>query len=112
MIKYLSALKHAAVIIGNSSSGIIEAPTLKVPTVNIGDRQKGRVMVESVICCPPVALEIIKSIKKALIPKLKDVTLYMEKIFGEVNTSQRILGIILNTAIIESMIKKSFYDLK
>ena len=53
MRRYLSALKYASMVIGNSSSGIIEAPSFRIPTVNIGDRQKGRVRADSVIDCKP-----------------------------------------------------------
>ena len=50
-LKYLSALQHVDVIIGNSSSGLLEAPSFKKPTINIGDRQKGRIKADSVIDC-------------------------------------------------------------
>ena len=60
---YLSCLKHVDGVIGNSSSGILEAPTLCVPTVNIGNRQKGRICASSIINCEPTYLEIDKSIK-------------------------------------------------
>lgn len=52
-LKYLSLLKHVTGVVGNSSSGLIEAPSLKVGTVNIGERQKGRVRAKSVIDCEP-----------------------------------------------------------
>ena len=65
-IKYLSALKYSKVIIGNSSSGVVEAPVIGVPTVNIGDRQKGRAKTKSVIDCLPNEFDIEKAIKKAL----------------------------------------------
>lgn len=65
VVRYLSAVKNAKAVIGNSSSGIIEAPAMHVPTVNIGDRQKGRMMAESVICCEPVKEQIATAIKKA-----------------------------------------------
>ncbi|HAG06710.1 MAG TPA: hypothetical protein DCL13_00875, partial [Peptococcaceae bacterium] len=59
-------MKHAAAVVGNSSSGIIEAPSLKVPTVNIGDRQKGRIRAESVIDVPWDREAIIAALRKAL----------------------------------------------
>lgn len=55
MKRYLSAIKYAAFVLGNSSSGIIEAPALGTPTVNIGDRAEGRLMAETVIGCMPEA---------------------------------------------------------
>ncbi len=63
--RYLSAVKESCIVLGNSSSGITEAPCLHVPTVNIGDRQKGRLMPDSVICCEPKSEAIIEAMKKA-----------------------------------------------
>lgn len=65
MVRYLSALKYCELVIGNSSSGIIEAPSLGIPTVNIGNRQLGRVRAESIIDCGDSAEEIMESIRKA-----------------------------------------------
>ena len=64
--RYLSAMKYAKVIIGNSSSGIFEAPSLGVPTVNIGDRQKGRMMAESIISCAPEYSSILWFVRLAM----------------------------------------------
>lgn len=50
-VRYLSAMKYCSFVIGNSSSGILEAPVLNKPTINIGDRQKGRIQLESIINC-------------------------------------------------------------
>ena len=57
-LKYLSCLSHVDAVIGNSSSGLSEAPTFKVATINIGDRQKGRLMSESIINCEAISDEI------------------------------------------------------
>ncbi|VPO37237.1 UDP-N-acetylglucosamine 2-epimerase [Streptococcus pneumoniae] len=61
-LRYLSAVEHCIAVVGNSSSGILEAPSLKRPTVNIGDRQKGRTQAESVVNCDID----VKSITQAL----------------------------------------------
>ena len=66
--KYLSAIKHADVVIGNSSSGLTEVPAMKKPTVNIGPRQRGRLKAVSVIDCDEKANAIMAAIKKALSP--------------------------------------------
>ena len=63
-LNYLSALKQVDLIIGNSSSGLLEAPSFKIGTINIGDRQNGRIKAKSVIDCPPDKKNIKKSIKK------------------------------------------------
>lgn len=66
--RYLSLVRHCDAVIGNSSSGIIEVPSFGVPTVNIGDRQKGRIMAESVLCCEPLRDKIHAAIEKAFSP--------------------------------------------
>lgn len=77
-LRYLSTMKYAAAVIGNSSSGIMEAPSLNVSTVNIGDRQKGRVRAESVVDCEPSVAPIEAAILKVISPgfqqTLKDVS--------------------------------------
>ena len=65
-LKYISCLKYIGAIVGNSSSGIIETPTFKTPTVNIGDRELGRVMAKNVICCSHDAMSIKNAIDKSL----------------------------------------------
>ena len=67
VVRYLSAMKYAKLVIGNSSSGIIEAPSIGVPTINIGDRQKGRMCAESIINCAPQKEQIASAIEKGLV---------------------------------------------
>lgn len=112
MVGYLSAVKYSSLVIGNSSSGIIEVPSFYVPTINIGDRQMGRVKAESIINCKNSSEEIIKSIQKAFEPeflkKIKDI----KNPYGDGETSYKILGI-LKKEILEKEInlKKKFFDL-
>lgn len=111
--RYLTALKYSQMIIGNSSSGIIEAPALHVPTVNIGDRQKGRMMSESIICCKPETEDIVKAMRKALSPDFREAVTKADSYFGNGNTSDKIMVEVkkfLHSGIKE--IKKSFYDIK
>lgn len=110
-IAYLSAMKHCSIVLGNSSSGIIEAPTFNIPTINIGDRQKGRIQAKSIINCNPNKDDIIASIKKALnveyINSLKSIV----NPYDGGDTSCKIINIlnkILNSSI---NLKKKFYDL-
>ena len=107
---YLSAMKHVNAVVGNSSSGIIEAPTLKTPTVNIGDRQAGRVRTESVIDCIPKRDSITQALQKALSAdfgnRVKDVKSPYEK----ANTVSTIKKII-KTFELKGILKKKFYDL-
>lgn len=69
--RYLSAAKWADLVVGNSSSGILEVPALGVPTVNIGDRQKGRMQLPTVIDCPAEAVAIESAIRLALMPDFR-----------------------------------------
>ncbi|MBQ7283986.1 MAG: UDP-N-acetylglucosamine 2-epimerase, partial [Oscillospiraceae bacterium] len=64
--RYLSAMSCCAAVVGNSSSGVVETPTFKVPTVNIGDRQKGRYIAENVICTKDDKVSILCGLQKAL----------------------------------------------
>lgn len=65
-LRYMSALQHCSMVIGNSSSGIIEAPSFGVPTVNIGSRQKGRLAADSVIHCQATQQDIVRAITDGL----------------------------------------------
>ncbi|SEW23381.1 UDP-N-acetylglucosamine 2-epimerase [[Clostridium] fimetarium] len=109
-LRYLSIMSHSSVVIGNSSSGIIEAPFLKVPTVDIGDRQKGRVKSSSVISSNNSVQDIIEAIEKALnykADKKEIVTSYENE-----DTSYRIISAI-KQALQEGIdLKKTFYDFR
>lgn len=110
--KYLSALKHCDVVIGNSSSGIIEAPSFHVPTVNIGDRQRGRVHGLSVCDCGCSENEIIEAIRWALDKKTVDcIRDEMNPYEGE-NTVVDIVNILLDQLEEGIDIKKRFYDIR
>lgn len=87
---YLAAMKHCACVIGNSSSGIIEAPALNVPTVNIGDRQKGRLRAQSIIDCVPTYTAIRGAMERALTPEFRRTFDAMEPPYGTGGASKRI----------------------
>ncbi|MDR1917345.1 MAG: UDP-N-acetylglucosamine 2-epimerase [Synergistaceae bacterium] len=72
--RYLGCLAHFDVVIGNSSSGLIEAPTFRIPTVNIGERQRGRLRAASVIDCRPERSDIANAVSRALSPEFAEVT--------------------------------------
>lgn len=112
MRRYLSAVKHSAVVIGNSSSGLIEVPSLNVPTVNIGDRQKGRLQADSIINCPPNSDEIIKAIQESLTDEFKQKAKATVNPYGDGNTSAKIVVALKEYMIDGKMnLKKKFYDL-
>ncbi|MGN0141600.1 MAG: UDP-N-acetylglucosamine 2-epimerase [Roseburia sp.] len=89
--RYLSALKYAAMVIGNSSSGIVEAPCFQIPTVNIGNRQKGRVQAESILNCAPVSGEIVRTMQKALSEEFQSIVSKAENPYGDGDTSEKIV---------------------
>jgi len=107
-------VKESAVIIGNSSSGIIEAPCLHTPTVNIGDRQRGRLMPDSVLCCEPDKENIVHAIRKAISDDFQKAAEKMTNPYGEGKTSEMIAAILKSIFEKEGGIRivKDFYDLK
>lgn len=112
MVLYLNALKYAEMVIGNSSSGILEAPSFGIPTVNIGDRQKGRIQADSVINCPAEKEKIIEAIRKAESGKFQEIAHGAESPYGDGNTSGKIADIIDDFLDKDRIsLKKTFYDL-
>lgn len=91
VLRYLSAVKYAKLVIGNSSSGIVEAPSLGTPTINIGDRQKGRMMAESVVCCELYCDEIINAMNMALDDEFQEKAKNVKSPFGDGTASGQII---------------------
>lgn len=108
---YLSTLKYASAVVGNSSSGIIEAPSFGIPTVNIGDRQNGRLHAKSVINCNGEKSSISNAIKKALTRNFRKKCKYVKNPYDRGNTAKKIVSILKKTHIDGSLVKKRFYDL-
>lgn len=108
---YLSALKYAVCMVGNSSSGIIEAPSFHIPTVNIGDRQTGRVCPESVISCGNSTEEIREALAHALSPRFINSCRSFQNPYEGNDTSERILGITKDNLKKGIKLQKGFVDL-
>lgn len=110
-LKYLSLLKHAAVMIGNSSSGLTEAPSFGLPVVNIGDRQKGRIRAANVI---DVFVweknKIVSAIEKALSKDFRDSLEGLKNPYGDGHASAKIVKVLKKISL-ENIIKKKFYEL-
>tara|TARA_B100000902_G_scaffold395943_1_gene455650 strand:+ start:211 stop:1374 length:1164 start_codon:yes stop_codon:yes gene_type:complete len=106
---YINCMRHASVVIGNSSSAVIEAPIVGVPTVNIGNRQQGRIMGSSVFSCDVSKDSILKSIKKALNYNRNKKNTHP---FGDGKTSKNILKNIKLFLKKGNRIPKEFYDLR
>jgi GDP/UDP-N,N'-diacetylbacillosamine 2-epimerase (hydrolysing) len=109
-LHYLSALRLCSLVLGNSSSGIIEAPSLGIPTVNIGDRQKGRIRAASVIDCEPTQEDIASAIKRGLSADFKNEIREMENPYEKEGTAANIIRIIKEFKP-ENTLKKEFFDL-
>ncbi|PIE78389.1 MAG: UDP-N-acetylglucosamine 2-epimerase (hydrolyzing) [Candidatus Delongbacteria bacterium] len=108
-LRYLSALQYVDAVIGNSSSGLIEVPSFKKPTVNIGDRQLGRIQAKSVIQTSPQTVDIEKAIRLAVSKEFKAGLKNMDNPYGKGNASEVILQK-LKTVDFNNLLKKKFYD--
>lgn len=110
-LHYLSAMKHVNGLVGNSSSGIIEAPSLKKGTVNVGRRQEGRVQAKSIINTDFETKNIIKAIRKLFSKKFQDGLSSVINPYGNGGASRKILKII-NTLNYNSLKGKNFNDIQ
>ena len=107
---YVSTLKYVDLVLGNSSSGIIETPTFKVPTVNVGDREKGRIMAKNIINCDYSKDKIKKAILKGLSKNFKTKIKNMKSPYDNGETAKKICKIIQKYKIPDNT-KKEFYNL-
>lgn len=109
-IRYLSLMKYCEFVLGNSSSGIIEAPAFHIPTINIGDRQRGRLQAESIINCDRDTNSIISAINIALSPEFKSNCLQVQSPYGTGNASKFIANKILEYICQNTIdLRKAFY---
>lgn len=106
--RYLSAVKHSSVVVGNSSSGIIEVPSFDVATVNIGMRQKGRLAARSVIHCKPCKNNIVSAIRSGIIQEYKVNGENVVNPYGQGDSSSQIITLLKHMTVSPF---KSFYDL-
>ena len=109
-LRYLSCIQQTDLVIGNSSSGIIEAPTFRKPTINIGDWQKGRIKADSIIDCKPEKESIINAIKKAISVDFQESVKKTINPYGNGGASSKIVKI-LEEYNFDDIIKKNFYNL-
>jgi len=110
-LRYLSALQYVDAVVGNSSSGLIEAPSFQIATINIGDRQKGRVMASSVLNCKPSTKDILSSFDKINSSEFQDNLKATINPYGDGKTAKRIIKILKNIKL-TNLLKKSFFDIK
>ncbi len=110
-LRYLSALQYVDAVVGNSSSGLMETPSFKIGTINIGDRQKGRIMANSVIDCDITKSSIENAFKKLYSKEFQNELAKVENPYGSGGPSLEIKNI-LKKIDLKNILKKSFYDIK
>lgn len=106
-LRYLSALAHVDAVVGNSSSGLYEAPSFKIPTVNVGDRQKGRLRAASVIDCPAEREAIARAIGAAFAMDCSAVV----NPYGDGRSAEKIVAALRAAGDPRRLVKKHFFDL-
>ena len=108
-LRYLSALKFVDACIGNSSSGLAEVPTFKIGTINIGDRQKGRIKADSVMDCEPTKESILMALRKLYSKEFQDKLKNVKNPYGEGGAAEKIKKL-LKEVDLTNILKKQFYD--
>jgi GDP/UDP-N,N'-diacetylbacillosamine 2-epimerase (hydrolysing) len=107
---FLSVLKYMDAVVGNSSSGLIEAPSFKIATINIGDRQKGRIKAKSIIDCNPNKKSIKSSLKKIYSRDFQKSLNDVKNPYDNGLPSKKIVKVLKNLNL-ENILKKNFYDI-
>jgi len=108
-LRYLSCLAQVDAVVGNSSSGLAEAPSFGIGTVNIGDRQKGRLKADSVIDCVPSKEGISEALGKLYSPRFRQYATTVSNPYGEGGASEATVKVLMGYPL-ESILKKSFFD--
>ena len=111
MKRYLSVMGQVAAVVGNSSSGILEAPSFGIPTLDIGDRQKGRAAADSIFHCNTDKVSIIKGLETILSSSFKKFASQTHNPYEKEGTAQAIFDII-STLPLDGLLQKHFYDIK
>lgn len=109
-LRYLSTLQFVDAVVGNSSSGLIEAPSFKIGTINIGDRQKGRIKADSVIDCKPEKSDILNAIHSIYCEEFRSKLKNIVNPYGDGGASRKIVAK-LKQINLDDIIKKDFYDI-
>lgn len=110
VVRYLSVMKQVAAVVGNSSSGIVEVPSFGIPTLNIGDRQKGRIQAKSTYNCLPDKDSVFKGLNHVLSKEFRELASRVRNPYEKENTAEEIFKVI-STYPIEKLNQKHFYDL-
>lgn len=110
-LRYLSTLQYVDAVVGNSSSGLLEAPSFKVGTINIGDRQKGRLKAKSIIDAKPEEADILRAFETLFSNEFQKQLTMVTNPYGCAGASRKIVEI-LRTVDTVDILKKNFYDIE
>jgi GDP/UDP-N,N'-diacetylbacillosamine 2-epimerase (hydrolysing) len=108
--RYLSCMKYVDAVVGNSSSGLAEAPSMGIATINIGDRQKGRLLAGSVINCEPTQQSITGALRTVFDPSFRSTLTSTKNPYGSGGASEKIVEFIKKHDL-KNLLKKSFFNL-
>lgn len=111
VIRYLSVMRQVAAVVGNSSSGLVEVPSFGIPTLNIGDRQKGRIAAESVYNCKPDKDSILAGLEVILSPDFQQKAKRARNPYDKEGTAQAIFDVV-SAYPLEQLQQKHFYDIR
>lgn len=109
-LRYLSCLRHVDGVVGNSSSGLAEAPSMGIGTINIGDRQRGRLMASSVIQCEPSMSSIRSALSRLYDPEFRALLPSVRNPYGTGGAAKQIVEVLENHPL-DGLLKKTFFDL-
>ena len=110
-LRYLSAMQYIDAVVGNSSSGLIETPSFKIGTINIGDRQQGRIQADSIINCNNSVAGIQNAINKLFSVSFQDKLKHVKNPYGKGGTSKKIIKIMQSISL-DGILKKRFYNIR
>ena len=110
VVRYLSVMRQVAAVVGNSSSGLVEVPSFGIPTLNIGDRQKGRLAADSVYNCAPDKTAVLNGLDMVLSPAFRQKAAETHNPYEKENTAQTIFDVI-STYPLDQLNQKHFYDI-
>lgn len=109
--RYLSVIQYVGAVVGNSSSGLLEVPSFGIPTLNIGDRQNGRIAAESVYNCAPDKESVLKGLDMVMSPAFRKKAVDTQNPYEKVGTAQAIFDVV-STYPLEQLQQKHFYDIR
>ena len=109
-LRYLSCMQHVDAVVGNSSSGLTEAPSMGIGTINIGSRQKGRLLASSVLNCEPNRQDIREALAKLYQPEFQSTLAATVNPYGDGGASKKIAEV-LRFHPLDKLLKKSFFDI-